>query len=142
MRRATVGHGLLYFNALVAILGAVVADWNRTHLFNPAWPPHARFHDAQTISLGALLGLTGLVLLRAGRHGSRLHLGLAAWLPAMFFLAQAMSFGFPTTGGLNAEFPERVPNIGPFYLNELPFSLAMLIIAALGFWLACPERHR
>lgn len=47
------------------ILGAVagmtisngyLADWNRTHLFNPAWPPHAKFHDAWTVPMGTALG--------------------------------------------------------------------------------------
>ena len=33
--------------------GGFLADWNRTHLFNPGGHPHARFHDAQTILLGA-----------------------------------------------------------------------------------------
>ena len=40
--------------------GGFLADWNRTHLFDPGWQPHARFHDAQTILLGSLLGASGL----------------------------------------------------------------------------------
>ena len=39
--------------------GAIVAvgvDWNETHLFNPAWHEHARFHDA--LMLLILCGVT------------------------------------------------------------------------------------
>ncbi len=46
--------------AALTAVGGFVVDWNRTHLFNPRWPPHARFHDAHTIALGSLLGSCGL----------------------------------------------------------------------------------
>ncbi|WP_394336234.1 DUF6640 family protein [Adhaeribacter arboris] len=35
-------------------------DWNKTHLFNPKWPLYAKFHDAMTIPLGSMPGLSGL----------------------------------------------------------------------------------
>jgi hypothetical protein len=46
MRRTTAGKCLLTF--LLGVLPPinVIADWNQTHVFNPTWPPHARFHAA------------------------------------------------------------------------------------------------
>jgi hypothetical protein len=41
--------------ALVAAAGGLIADFSPTHLLNPNWPPHARFHNAQTMSTGVLL---------------------------------------------------------------------------------------
>lgn len=49
---------LLYtlVGAIIAI-GSFAADYNETHIFNPNWPPHAKFHGGQTLSMSVLLGL-------------------------------------------------------------------------------------
>ena len=64
------GKGRLLLTSVAALtdVGGFLADWNRTHLSNPGWPPHARFHDAQTIALDSLLGSRGLhFLYRRGK---------------------------------------------------------------------------
>lgn len=48
-------------------LGGLLADYliwptARQHMKNPAWPPHAKFHNAQTMLLGIGLGILSLVL--------------------------------------------------------------------------------
>ena len=92
----TKGRVLLTSVATLTTVGGFLADWNRTHLFNPDWPPHARFHDALTITLGSLLGLCGLYFL-VGRRGERSDsdLALGALLPSIFWVAQGASFAFP-----------------------------------------------
>ena len=60
MNRRQLGKAILSF---VLVAGAVVStavDWNDTHLFNPAWHPHARFHDALFL---LMLDATSLVVL-------------------------------------------------------------------------------
>jgi predicted small integral membrane protein len=42
-------------------------DWDETHVYKARWPPHAAFHNAQTLILGPLLGLSSLWFLW-GRH--------------------------------------------------------------------------
>lgn len=49
-------------NLLFAIM-AYVADYNETHIFNPLWPPHAKFHNGQSMSFGLLASLTAVYLL-------------------------------------------------------------------------------
>ncbi|KAF2807069.1 uncharacterized protein BDZ99DRAFT_448803 [Mytilinidion resinicola] len=52
----TPGRLLLTLISLFCIIGPLKADFNHTHIHNPAWPPHAKFHNGQTMSLGVLLG--------------------------------------------------------------------------------------
>jgi hypothetical protein len=60
MNADTAGRSLLTLNAVVVMLGGFIADMGATHMRNPRWPPHAKFHNAQTIGLGALLGSASL----------------------------------------------------------------------------------
>ena len=89
-----------------------MADWNRTHLFNPSWPPHAKFHDALSIAFGSPLGASGLYLLLRRGKDPQTDLALGALLPSLLWMAQAASFAFPGAEGLEAEFPEKVPRVG------------------------------
>jgi hypothetical protein len=54
----TPGRGLFLVGNLLYSVGAFLADYNVTHVFNKNWPPHAKFHNGQTMSLGILLALT------------------------------------------------------------------------------------
>lgn len=135
MRKELYGKIILRFVAIVTMVGGLAADWNRTHLFNPNWPPHAKFHDAMTICLGVFLGGLSLYLLHGKRASSPQSMGLAALLPSLFFGSMVASFCFPNTGGIEAEFPEVIPKLGGFYLNELPFALLFLGLSAVGYFL-------
>lgn len=65
---------LIALVAAITMVSAVLADLvipdlAAQHAFNPGWPPHAKFHDAQYMVMTVLLGLIGLVLaLRQGRN--------------------------------------------------------------------------
>jgi hypothetical protein len=130
------GRALLRSVAALTAAGGFAADWNRTHLFNPAWPPHAKFHDAQTIALGALLGGAGLYYLGRNdraRDTSDGDLLLGALLPAFFWLAQGAGFAFPNAKGLEAEFPQYVPRVKGVWINERFSSGTMLALSAAGY---------
>ena len=133
MRRKGLGRWVLSSVAALTAAGGFLADWNRTHLFNPNWPPHAKFHDAQSILLGTLLGTSGLYFLwRGDRHQQR-NLALGALLPSFFWMAQGASFVFPGAEGLEAEFPEKVPRIRGVWLNERVPSALMLVLIVVGY---------
>ncbi|KAJ8061660.1 hypothetical protein OCU04_009461 [Sclerotinia nivalis] len=54
------GRILLTLSALSQGISPFIADWNETHIYNPRWPPHAKFHNGQTMSMGILLCLVTL----------------------------------------------------------------------------------
>jgi hypothetical protein len=56
----TVGRIILSIIGLGTSIGGYIADWNETHVKNPTWPPHARFHNGQTMSMGMGLGILTL----------------------------------------------------------------------------------
>lgn len=135
------GRKILTFVAGATAVGGFAADWNRTHLFNPHWPPHARFHDAQTIAMGALLGTAGLVgLNRTGQDPDR-STALGALLPGFFWASMGAAFAFPGAQGLQAEFPELVPRVGGVWIDERFAAAGMLGLAILGYGLERRAQH-
>jgi hypothetical protein len=56
-----VGKTLMSATAVAQIIGPFVFDFNETHIYNPSWPPHAEFHNAQTMSSGVALSAATLV---------------------------------------------------------------------------------
>jgi hypothetical protein len=128
-KRTGKGRLLLTSVAALTAAGGFLADWNRTHLFNPEWQPHARFHDAQTIALGSC-GLH--FLCRRGKE-PQTDLTLGALLPSLFWVAQGASFAFPGAEGVEAEFPEKVPRVKGVWVNERFFSALMLALITAGY---------
>ncbi|KAF2767755.1 hypothetical protein EJ03DRAFT_328942 [Teratosphaeria nubilosa] len=51
----TPGRTIMLASNLFYSIGAFLADFNVTHVYNPRWPPHARFHNGQTMTLGVML---------------------------------------------------------------------------------------
>jgi hypothetical protein len=139
MQQAGTGRKLLRGAAAFTAVSGFLVDWNRTHLFNPNWPPHARFHNAQTILLGLFAGAAALYLLRDEKEDDEMRLKLGAAWPASFWLAQGGSFLFPGTGGMDSEFEHLVPSVGPVKLNEAVSSPLMLFLFGLGYLLE--RRH-
>ncbi|KAK0313012.1 hypothetical protein LTR29_011569 [Friedmanniomyces endolithicus] len=64
----TPGRALITVANLLYAVGAFAADFNETHVYNPRWPPHARFHNGQTMTLGVFL--SGMSLYFAYRRPS------------------------------------------------------------------------
>ena len=54
--------GMVGLNALF-VAAAYLSDWNHTHIYNPRWPPHAKFHNGQSMSFTAMSALTAIYLL-------------------------------------------------------------------------------
>jgi hypothetical protein len=131
--RFPLGRVLISFSALAAAIGAYVADWNETHIFNPRWPPHARFHNAQTMLLGTALGLLTLYYLWSKRWRGPSGLGIGTALAAVYWLTQAGSLLFPGTALTDPEFASRVPHLGGVPINQLVIEAFFLAFVVVGY---------
>ncbi|MDR6547019.1 hypothetical protein J2810_003089 [Chryseobacterium rhizosphaerae] len=127
MKSITTGKVLVTLVALVTLFGAYIADWNHTHIFNPRWPPHAKFHNAQTMLFGAVLGLLSLWFLWVQKGDRWVVFRLSITFASLYWITQAMSILFPGTALFDPEF--SYPGQWPvqFILDGVVFLL--LIVA-------------
>jgi hypothetical protein len=125
----SLGRALISLTSLVTAVGPYRADWNETHVHNPAWPPHAKFHNGQTMSLGLALGVTSLWQL--WRKPTRESLDAGAALASLYWLTQISALAYPGSKAVDPPGTARFP--------QAKVAFPALAVTALGYVL---ERRR
>ena len=123
------------FGGLVA--DAIVPSVARQHLWNPLWPPHAKFHNGQTMLMGIIGGTLSLVILFGSQPLTLPLLLIAASVAGSYFVAMAFAPAFPGTGWIDPEFmaaTKRPLGLAPQQL--VTYVLCSLVIIAIAFALA------
>lgn len=128
------GHGVLIAMAGATAVSGFVMDMNETHMFNPKWTPHSKFHNAISIMNGAILGAAGLYFLLGKHKEKKIALKLGAALPSMFWSSLIAAPLFPGAKGMEAEFPNKVPKIGNTYITESAAASLNLLLIAIGYF--------
>ncbi|KAL2815403.1 hypothetical protein BDW59DRAFT_166808 [Aspergillus cavernicola] len=124
------GSILISLAGLATSIGCYLADWNETHIHNPRWPPHARFHNGQTMSMGLLLGLTTLYYLYCPATSiemKRRDLNAAVWVGSLYWTTQLSALCYPGSLAVDPEFGTGAPQV---YICATMFALL-----GSGFWL-------
>ena len=121
------------FNGGGYIADAVLPVTARQHQRNPLWPPHAKFHNGQSMLMGIGLGLLSLLLL-FGLRPLPLPLFLVATAVAgIYFVSMVFATIFPGTAWVDPEFAEKTPR--PLGLHPQQFVsyvvCAVLIVAVV-----------
>lgn len=136
--RWTVGRIIISFIGLFTMISPYLADWNITHIYNPAWPPHAKFHNAQTMVLGAFLGSLTLYSLwfRKG-IAERQILKEATLLSSLYWLAQLPAILFPGTKLIDPGIKNIVmPVVFGVQFNQIVMNLTVLLpLLTFGYYL-------
>ncbi|MFD4440922.1 DUF6640 family protein [Nocardia sp. NPDC058519] len=128
--------------AVITVFGALLADFvvpagAAQHLRNDAWPPHAKFHDAQYIVMSILLGVLALTLLLRRDGGTRARLWTACAILATPWLGLLAALLFPGTAIHDPEFADiTIIGLHPQVL------LAVLLLAMLAAAVALNARRR
>ncbi len=121
--RTVVGRVCLCIVALFVGPGAYFFDFNETHVYNPRWPPHARFHNGQTMSMGLYIAIAMMYFTWKQKP--------EPWIAALFSCAYWVSglsaILYPGALFADPEFPAGPP-------QKYIFS-GMIGITWLGCWL-------
>jgi hypothetical protein len=130
IQKLPLGKLLISSTAVAGMIGPYLFDWNDTHIFNAMWPPHAKFHNAQTMSSGVVLGLATLFhLWRPG--SSRQSLDSAAITASTYYVSQLSAALYPGTASAD---PPREDSWA-----QLQYTLPILAAVGLGYAI---ERRR
>lgn len=117
---------------------AVIPFTAKQHLYNPRWPPHAKFHNCQTMVIGAGLGMLSLLVLFGMRPLTLPLFFLAAALAGLYFVSMLLAPIFPGTSWTDPEFVQETSmplGMHPQKLVALAVSGLLLIACATAYTL-------
>jgi hypothetical protein len=132
-----VARWIIVLVAAVTAIGGLGADWfipygARQHLKNPAWTPHAKFHNAQGILMGFGQGVLAIGLLFLAPLTPQT-IVLAALIASLYWEAIMFSLIFPGTAWVDPEFAEGTPRPFGLYPQQLiGWVLLVLLILAVS----------
>jgi hypothetical protein len=133
---SNLGRILLSVVAIFTGATAALADFNATHVFNPAWMPHARFHGTVSVFLALGLAAIALVLIWGGGRQSAFQLKVAAAVTGLYFTAFLPATVMPGTALVDPGF--HIPHVAGIPFN-LVAALVCLAVTAVGYKLARRE---
>ncbi|KAI1866787.1 uncharacterized protein JN550_007334 [Neoarthrinium moseri] len=126
------GRILLTVDALGMGIGALKADYfSETHMFNPNWPPHAKFHNAQTVGLAVTLAMATLYFAWRRAPSPALHrefMKTAAFVGSIYWVTGLLSILPEGTTGVDPEFG------GPAFPQKYIFT-PFLLCGLIGAWI-------
>lgn len=128
---------LVGFVAVVTAIGGLAADyfvpWSaRQHIKNPAWTPHAKFHNGQTILMGLGLGVLALAILFKGPSLGIEELLMAAVVTSLYWGCLLAAPIFPGTAWTDPEFEAMTPRpLGMHPQQLLAFGLLAILLTAV-----------
>ena len=128
MANLTTARALLTISAIINAVGPYAADWSKSHVKNPRWPPHAKFHNGQTMSTGLCLGFLTAYYTWRSTPDLVDSLKTAAILGTIYWVTALSGTLYPDALAVDPEFGEGFPQFWPFVgLTCLPW---------LAYWLA------
>lgn len=127
---------LFTLSAVGLIAGAHAADYAGTsHIFNDRWPPHAKFHTGQTLSMSLVLSLFAVFFAWRKTSDRTTAVLATAGFSAAYWITQATAILYPGTAFFDPEF--LTANSFPLGLPaQAYFELAFLALIGLASWLA------
>lgn len=124
---------LVLVSSSAALIGF---QWNDSHVFNPGWHPHARFHAVQLLSFGIAMSSMGLWLLWRRSLEPPIGAAAATTVPIIFWGAEFVALLVPgTSPSPDLNNPNTFQLVGFEVYGNLFFSGVMIALSALAYFL-------
>lgn len=130
---ASIPRNIMAASSICFATTAYLADWSHTHVLNPRWPPHAKFHNGQTMSIGAMNAALVVYLLNKRTKNSEMEKMLvfvAAVSGSMTAFAGLSAIFYPGTAWTDPEFdtgaliaPQAYVFIGHLMITWIGYAL-------------------
>lgn len=124
------GRLIITFAAIATLVGPIGADLNPSHVFNPEWPPHARFHSVSSLAMTVGFSLIALWLTWRRSSEPRVSMLVAASVPVLawgsFFIALLVP------GSAVEDHPETLARVAGIPINVVVAAIFSLL-AVLGY---------
>lgn len=116
--------------AVFTAVSPFLAAWKATHIFNPLWPPHAKFHNGHTMMMGALLGSAAL-LFTWRRDSGGTNVLAALVFAATYWVGQSLAFLVPNVAWTDPNLLAPGQSLDQFPM-QLILDTAMLVLIAVA----------
>lgn len=126
------GRYLLTFIGVFTLSGGYIADFNETHVYNPTWTPHAKFHNGQTMSMGAYLGIATIYFANRKTRDPLDNLNITTIFAMAYWITQFSAIFYPGTKA--ADPPQNPDTKLQLYLQAF-----VTVVVSLSYYL---ERKR
>ncbi len=125
--------------SVVLVSSAVVSvavDWNASHIFNPDWHPHAKFHDVVMLWLLSGMSIMALWLLWRRSTEPAIAYTVAMLVPVIFWLPFFFTTVLVPGTSLKADPKESFPVVAgiSIYPNVVIAAISV-ILALIGYGL-------
>ncbi len=132
---------IFYFVSIYLVLGSHIADWSSTHLLNPRWPPHAKFHTGQTLAFSILLSILTVYFASSKSKDKAQSIAVVFAFSSIYWLTQALAILYPNTAFMDPEFDDaahRLFGIPP----QLVVDIIAMSFVGLGTYLAARSKSK
>ena len=120
------------FNGGGYIADAVIPETARQHQRNPLWPPHAKFHNGQSMLMGIGLGLLSLLILFGLRPLTLPLFLVATAIAGIYFVSMVFATIFPGTAWVDPEFDAETPRpLGLHPQQIVSYIVCVFLLAAV-----------
>jgi hypothetical protein len=141
MRMPFISRLLFALAAIGLSVGAHFADMSPSHIFDARWPPHAKFHTGQTLSMSLFLALLTILFAWRKTTDQKLAVFATAGFAAAYWVTQATAILYPNTAFYDPEFI-TAHSFSYGLPGQAYFEVVFLSLIALASWLALRKSAR